>query len=153
MLPDQCGWERENSKSVLIFDNDANLFNTSVPSLIHDRYNAGCAVFKSAAHDLRPIVLAVGGRGQATAEVLDYTQPNSEWTKIANLPTKHETNFQGARAVPSPSGHGVIVQLNEHFYKLQCQVSGCFWSILKQKLKQSVLGAVLFALPEEYNCD
>jgi len=51
---------------------------------------------------LRPVVLAVGGEGQATAEVLDFTQPNSTWTEIASLPTNRLSNY--ARAVTSPSG-------------------------------------------------
>ena len=68
-------------RSVLFLDNDAKSFDTSAPSLIHDRYDAGCAVFKSAAHNLRPVVLAVGGTDQATAEVLDITQPNANWTE------------------------------------------------------------------------
>ena len=32
-------------------------------------------------HDNREVVLAVGGLFRATAEVLDYTQPNAEWTQ------------------------------------------------------------------------
>merc|ERR1712241_380820 len=99
-------------------DNDAISFDTSLPSLTHDRNDAGCAVFKSPAHNLRPVVLAVGGDGQATAEVLDFTQPNSKWEEIPSLPTKHTTYFWGARAITSPSGQGVIVQMYEHLYQL-----------------------------------
>ena len=77
------------AKSVILFDIDTNSFDDSVPSLTHDRWDAGCAVFKSAAHNLRPVVLAVGGYigdpryegPHGTAEVLDFTQPNSEWTE------------------------------------------------------------------------
>ena len=36
----------------------------------------GCATFNSPMHDNREVVLAVGGYGQATAQVLDYSQPN-----------------------------------------------------------------------------
>ena len=36
-------------------------------------------------HDNRPVVLAVGGLGQATAEVYDYTQPNAEWQESKHI--------------------------------------------------------------------
>ena len=38
----------------------------------------GCATFNSPMHDNREVVLAVGGYGQATAQVLDYSQPKSQ---------------------------------------------------------------------------
>ena len=40
----------------------------------------GCATFNSPMHDNREVVLAVGGYDQATAQVLDYSQPNPAWT-------------------------------------------------------------------------
>ena len=41
----------------------------------------GCATFNSPMHDNREVVLAVGGmRTKATAQVLDYSQPNPAWT-------------------------------------------------------------------------
>ena len=58
-----------------------NSSDTSVPSMIYARQRAGCAIFNSPAHDLRPVVLAVGGMDLATAEVFDYTKPSSKWTK------------------------------------------------------------------------
>ena len=41
----------------------------------------GCATFNSPMHENREVVLAVGGYWEATAEVLDYTQPNPAWTE------------------------------------------------------------------------
>ena len=38
----------------------------------------GCATFNSPMHDNREVVLAVGGYEQATAQVLDYSQPKSQ---------------------------------------------------------------------------
>ena len=64
------------SKIVLIFDPEDNTFNTG-PSLLFNRYYFGCAVFKSPLHNNRPVVLAAGGSGQKTAEVLDYTNANT----------------------------------------------------------------------------
>ena len=68
-------------KSVIIFHPDTEQFDQSLPPLTFDRRGAGCAAFKSPLHDNREVVLAVGGFGQSTAEVLDYTQPNPAWTE------------------------------------------------------------------------
>ena len=73
-----------NGKSVIIFDPDTETFDVSLPLLKTDRFNFGCAVFKSAMHDNREVVLAVGGLFRATAEVWDYTQLNAEWTRSNN---------------------------------------------------------------------
>ena len=48
--------------------------------------NGGCALIKrSPMHDNRPVVLAVGGSGEETAEVYDYTQPNAEWQESKHI--------------------------------------------------------------------
>ena len=73
------GYTKE--KSVITFDPDTETFNTSLPSLKFARSSFGCTVFNSAMHENREVVLAVGGFNQATAEVLDHTQPNAEWTE------------------------------------------------------------------------
>ena len=70
-----------NRKNVIIFNPDTEVFDQSLPPLIFERRSAGCAAFKSPLHDNREVVLAAGGRRQATAEVLDYTQPNPAWTE------------------------------------------------------------------------
>jgi hypothetical protein len=70
-----------DGKSAIIFHPDTKKFDQSLPPLTFDRFDAGCAAFKSPLHDNREVVLAVGGFRQATAEVLDYTQPNPAWTK------------------------------------------------------------------------
>ena len=75
------GDSEENYRSVIIFDPDTETFDTSLPSLKFDRSYLACAVFNSAMHDNREVVLAVGGTYQATAEIWDYTQPNAEWTE------------------------------------------------------------------------
>merc|ERR1712008_136738 len=107
--------------------------------------------FNSPMHDNREVVLAVGGNQQATAEVLDYTQPNPEWREIAGLPTDNVDGwkFDGARAVTSASGQGAIVQHKEHFYELTCEVSGCTWRILPNKLNPGVQWAVMMTLPSD----
>ena len=70
-----------NTKSVIIFHPDTEEFDQSLPPLTFERTNFGCAAFSSPMHDNREVVLAVGGRYQATAEVLDYTQRNPSWTE------------------------------------------------------------------------
>jgi len=140
-----------DEKSVIIFHPDTEKFDQSLPQLTFDRYGAGCAAFKSPLHDNREVVLAVGGGGQATAEVLDYTQPNPVWTEIAGIPTDYDNYFWGARAVTSAPGQGAIVQYNKHFYELICEVSGCIWRILPNQHIQGVTFAVMMTLPSEYN--
>ena len=75
-------------KNVDVFDPKSKKYAVSVPSLIHSRFNAGCAIFNSPLHNFRPVILAVGGLSQATAEIYDYTQPNAKWTesKINSIP-------------------------------------------------------------------
>ena len=43
-------------------------------------------------HDNREVVLAVGGSGTATAEVLDYTQTNPAWEE-----SNYEYNLSNMR--------------------------------------------------------
>ena len=74
---------------------------------------------------------------------------------VESLPTDYvnEVKFWGARAVTSPSGQGAILQHNEHLYELRCNIDKCSWTILPQKLSQSVYHATLFALPPGTGCD
>ena len=73
-----------NGKNVLVFDPDNNSF-TQGPSLLYKRYNHGCALFYSAKHGGRPVVLSAGGYGQSTAEILDYTMSNAEWERSKHI--------------------------------------------------------------------
>ena len=69
-----------DEKSVIIFNPDTS-FDQSLPPLKFERTHFGCAAFKSLLHDNREVVLAAGGSSTATAEVLDYSQPNPAWTE------------------------------------------------------------------------
>ena len=51
----------------------------------------------------------------------------------------------------SASGQGAIVQFQEHFYELTCEVSGCTWRILPNQLNPGVFGAVMMTLPSDFN--
>ena len=51
----------------------------------------------------------------------------------------------------SASGQGAIVQYEDHFYELTCEVSGCTWRILPNQLNPGVYGAVMMTLPSDYN--
>ena len=82
----------ENLKSVIIFDPNTNLFDTSVPSLIKERNDFACVVFNSQLHEMRSIVIAIGGGSDeassyVTAEIYDFTYPGSSWieSKISLL--------------------------------------------------------------------
>ena len=67
-----------HSRNVIIMDPADDSFITG-PSLSYDRDQAACTLFKSPLHNGRPVVLSAGGSSQATAEVYDYTNPNSQW--------------------------------------------------------------------------
>ena len=69
---------------------------------------------------------------------------------VTGLPTDHDDDFYGTRAVTSASGQGAIVQYKKHLYKLTCVVSLCTWRILHNQLNPAV-GAVMMTLPSEYN--
>ena len=73
--------QNETLTSVIIFDPKTQTFDRSLPHLNYERTGLGCVVFNSAMHEKREVVLAVGGYGQATAEVYDYSQPDATWTK------------------------------------------------------------------------
>ena len=81
MLLGGLGGHTENEKSAIIFHPDTETFDQTLPPLNYNRRMAGCATFSSPLHDNREVVLSVGGLSQATAEVLDYTQPNQAWTE------------------------------------------------------------------------
>ena len=68
---------------------------------------------------------------------------------VTGLPTDNvdKYKFNGARAVASASGQGAIVQHDKHFYELTCEVSGCTWRILPNKLNPGVKYAVMMTLP------
>ena len=68
-------------KSAIIFHPESETFDQSLPPMLYNRRNFGCASFYSPLHGNREVVLAVGGYGQATAEILDYSQPNTNWTE------------------------------------------------------------------------
>ena len=76
---------------------------------------------------------------------------------VADLPFDHVhrweyDEFNGARAVTSPSGKGVIVQHYKQLYELTCEISGCSWRILPQRLSPGVKFAVMMTLPPDYTC-
>ena len=70
-------------RNVIIMDPADNSFTTG-PSLSHFREVAACSLFNSPLHNGRPVVLAAGGDGQATAEVYDYTYAN-QWQTSMHL--------------------------------------------------------------------
>ena len=70
-------------RNVIIMDPADNSFTTE-PSMSYERDSAACTLFNSPLHNGRPVVLAAGGRDQATAEVYDYTYAN-QWQTSMHL--------------------------------------------------------------------
>ena len=55
-----------------------------MPSMVHVRNNHACSIFRSSAHNGRPVAIAAGGgvwtgSEKITAEVWDYTITGSSW--------------------------------------------------------------------------
>jgi hypothetical protein len=58
----------------------------SGPSMIYDRSHAACSMFQSKLHNDRQVVLCAGGfQDQGTAELLDFSQENAQWTEGMNF--------------------------------------------------------------------
>ena len=71
------------TRNVMIF-NPADNSYTNGPSMTYGRGHFGCALFKSALHNGRPIVLAAGGQ-LVNTEVYDYTYANQWETSIHTI--------------------------------------------------------------------
>ena len=59
----------------------------------------------------------------------------------------------GARALPTLTGDGAILQTTQYVYQLNCNASACNWEKLQKKLSLPVTFAVTMILPEEYTCE
>lgn len=147
------------NKKVWFYD-DQNGF-TPGPDMLEKREGHACSTFKSALHQQREVALVAGGDYRDDVEVLDYQTEGSTWEKIKSLPRSgyydSSSNYPtvkyfGARALTSPSGDGVIVQSNKHFFELQCDQNDCDWIQLDQELDTAVRHAVMSYLPEGYTC-
>ena len=66
-------------KKVLEYDPATNSY-VEMPTLTTSRFQHACAVFQSPQHEGRYVAMAAGGRFEATAQILDYSQPNAKWT-------------------------------------------------------------------------
>ena len=71
---------------------------------------------------------------------------------VDDLPTTHDSDFWGARALPSITGNGAYVQNKKHFYELVCSSTACQWNIMETQLTTSVRYAVMLYLPQDYTC-
>ena len=71
------------TSSVLKYQsNNVHNGHISMPSMVHERSFHACSIFRSPAHNGRPVAIAAGswsGSGSNTAEVLDYTITGSSW--------------------------------------------------------------------------
>ena len=71
---------------------------------------------------------------------------------VDDLPTTHDSDFSGARALPSITGNGAYVQLNKYFYELVCSSTACQWNIMEKQLTTPIRFAVMLYLPQDYTC-
>ena len=71
-----------NIKKVLIFNPNDESYEPG-PQMVKIRKYHACALFKSALHNYREVVLVAGGYLDDTAEIWDYQTQGSSW-----LPSK-----------------------------------------------------------------
>merc|ERR1719483_1477296 len=120
--------------------------------MIYDRRRSACSMFQSKFHNDRQVVLCAGGQGdQGTAEILDFSQENAQWTEVDNLPITTQI-YAGAGSMPSMTGDGVYLRAGEYLFLFTCDKSSCQWTTVKEGLEESGF-AVMMPLPSDYTCE
>lgn len=110
--------------------------------------NFGCAIFKSANHENRPVVFIGGGSQIKSAELMDYTKTQT-WEKIDDVPSS-SSNLYGARAVATPDGQGVLLFDDGNIFQLSCNKNGCNWSTKSEKLQVQHRESVVMQVGQEF---
>ena len=68
-------------RNTMTYNANSETFSSG-PSMIYDRRNAACSMFQSKLHNDRQVVLCAGGLlDKGTAELLDFSQENAQWTE------------------------------------------------------------------------
>ena len=76
------GFPSSNLRKVWIFNPNDESYESG-PQMINDHFRHACALFKSAMHNYREVVLVAGGFAEDTVEIWDYQTQGSSW-----LPSK-----------------------------------------------------------------
>ena len=72
-------------RSTMTYNANSETFKSG-PSMIYGRQRATCSMFQSKLHNDRHVVLCAGGNGDnGTAELLDFSQENAQWTEGMNF--------------------------------------------------------------------
>ena len=72
-------------RNTMTYNANSETFSSG-PSMIYDRRSATCSIFRSKLHNDRQVVLCAGGYlDQGTAELLDFSQENAQWTEGTNF--------------------------------------------------------------------
>merc|ERR1712223_605404 len=104
-----------NSRQVGLFNPTTGSYN-KVKEGNWGRYLSACTVFNSAKHGHREVVYIGGGTSTEKAEILDFTLTET-WEQIDDLP---EITSSGSRALPTPTGDGVLHIIDSKMYELTC---------------------------------
>ena len=74
--------------------------------------------------------------------------------KVSDLPDNHPTypSYGGARAMPTLTGDGIILQHKQYFYQLNCDQNTCSWEILEEELSEPAHYGATMILPAKYTC-
>ena len=75
----------DQRKNTMTYNANSETFSSG-PSMIYDRGYAACSMFQSKLHNDRHVVLCAGGLlDQGTAELLDFSQEDAQWTEGTNF--------------------------------------------------------------------
>jgi len=122
------------TNTVMRFDsNNLNNGPAYVKSMVYERRNFACTIFKSSAHNGRPVAIAAGsisGQGADKAEIWDFSQEGTTWQEIGNLPEK--ARF-GARMTPTAKGDNVLLTFKSLMYTLSRSGSSFEWIKKRRK--------------------
>lgn len=78
------GGEYPQKKKVYLYDPQTPDQFKDGPSMLFDRFEAGCTLFYSTKHGGRPVILVAGGYDQTTSEIWDYTAVNN-WEQSKHI--------------------------------------------------------------------
>ena len=70
---------------------------------------------------------------------------------VDNLPITTKI-YQGAKSMPSLTGDGVYLRVNEYLFLFTCDEISCQWTTLKTGLLNAEFG-VMMPLPSDYTCE
>jgi len=135
------------TNTVMRFDsNNLNNGPTYAKSMVYERSSFACTIFKSSAHNGRPVVIAAGSYGESgadKAEIWDFNQKGTTWQEIGNLPEE----MYAAKMTPTAKGDNVLLTFKKSMYTLSRSGSSFQWIKKEEDLSIDREGHLQFLVP------